>query len=70
MGFEYVLWVDFDHFSSSEHSNFKKSCINSNKGKCLMNGKGSTVTFTSPRLQVKVLWSNPAPDHYSVLLSY
>lgn len=42
MGFEDVLWVDFDHFSSFEHSSFKKSCINSNEGKCLMNGKGSS----------------------------
>lgn len=35
-----------------------------------MNGKGSTVTFTSTRLQVRALWSNHAPDHYGVLSSY
>lgn len=34
-----------------------------------MNGKGGTVTFTCPRLQLKALWSNPAPDHRSVLSS-
>lgn len=70
MGFEDVLWVNFDHFFSFERSNFKKSSINNNGGKCLVNGKGSTVTFTSPRLQVRTLWSNHAPDHHGVLSSY
>lgn len=32
-----------------------------------MKGKGGTVAFTSPRLQVRVLRSNPVPDHHSDL---
>lgn len=53
-----------------ENNNFQESCIHSNGGKNLMNGKGGTATSTSPKLQVRALMSNLSPDHHSVLSSY